>query len=217
MTGARLTSGERLERRKERRLNEILDGAAALFSQFGYESTTADAIASAVHLTKSALYTYVGSKEEIAVRLLERVILQLLGEAEAIAAREIQPRARIAELVVRHVVVVGNHRASSLLFWHSEHILSAKTYPELYASRDRYERYLRDWIQSGIDDGIFKVKDAKLAGFMVLGSLNWVIRWFSRSGPLRIETIGSHYAAMLLGALQEPDFEGSHLYVDPIQ
>ncbi len=207
MTAARLTSEERLERRKARRLNEILDGAATLFSQFGYESTTADAIASAVHLTKSALYTYVGSKEEIAVRLLERVILQLLHEAEAIASQELTPSARIAELIVRHIVVVGNHRASSLLFWHSEHILSAETYPDLYASRDRYEQYLRDWIQAGIDSGVFRVRDAKLAGFMVLGSMNWVIRWFSRSGPLRIENIGADYAAMLLGALQAPDFE----------
>lgn len=200
----RLTAAQRLERRKAQRLEEILDVAARLFAQLGYEQTTADAIAAEVHLTKSALYTYVASKEEIAVRLLQMVIEQLLNEAEVIAGSPGTASERLRQLIVRHVVVLGHHPASSLLFLHSEHILSPETYPNLYESRDRYEGFVRRWIQEGMDTGEFAVHDAKIAGFLILGSLNWVIRWFSPKGPLSSEVIGEHYASMLIGGLTRP-------------
>jgi len=210
MIGERVTSAERLEQRKQKRLKEILDVAARLFAQWGYEATTADAIASEVNLTKSALYTYIGSKEEIAVRLLESVIEQLLREADDIAVEMRSPEDRLCQFIVRHVVVVGHHPASSLLFLHSEHMLSPETYPQLYRSRDRYEQYVRQWIQEGIDQGVFRIADAKIAGFMLLGSLNWVIRWFSPKGPRPSEVIGEEYAAMLLGALMHPEMRGGN-------
>lgn len=205
MTPHRQSAAERLEQRKNRRRQEILDAAAELFSRQGYDATTADAIAAAVHLTKSALYTYVGSKEEIAVRLLASVIEQLLREADAIGARGGDPALRLHRLIARHISVLGHHPASSLLFWHSEHIVSAEVYPDLYRLRDRYERVVRDWIAEGIQCGDFGVSDPKVAGFMVLGSMNWVIRWFSPQGQQTIEALGEEFARMLVGGLRCPE------------
>jgi len=198
-------SVERLRQRQEKRRQEILAAAADLFRTRGYEGTTADAIAEAVHLTKSALYTYVGSKEEIAVLLLEEVIRRLLAEAQAIDGEPWAPDVKLARLIVRHVAVVGHHPASSLLFLHSEHILSAQQYPRLYALRDSYEAYVRQWIRQGQAEGRFDVPDPKIAGFMVLGGLNWVIRWFSPDGPLSTEDIGREFARMLLRGLGGTD------------
>lgn len=205
MSEIRLTSAERLEHRKQKRLDEILAVAADLFSRLGYEATTADAIAAKVNLTKSSLYTYVGSKEEMAVRLLESVIDDVLEQAQAIAAQDLAPADRLRAMIIRHITVLGHHPASSLLFLHSEHILSRSFYPQLYENRDRYEQYVREWIQAGMDAGTFRVPDAKIAGFLLLGSLNWVIRWFSPEGRLSSESIGEAYAAMLLGALKHPE------------
>lgn len=205
MSDARLTPAQRLEQRKQKRLDEILAAAAGLFSRLGYEATTADAIASSVHLTKSALYTYVGSKEEMAVRLLQSVVEQLLERAQEIDRESRSGEQRLRALIVAHVTLLGHHPASSLLFWHSEHVVSADRYPELYAARDRYEQYVRDWIEEGVRDGVFRVRDAQVAGFMLLGSLNWVIRWYAPGGRLSSEAIGDEYAAMLIGALKHPE------------
>jgi AcrR family transcriptional regulator len=195
----------RLEQRKAKRRQEILMVAAQLFRTRGYEGTTADAIAEAVHLTKSALYTYVGSKEEMAVLLLEDVIHTLLGEAEAIDLMPISPVEKIHRLIVRHVEVVGHHPASSLLFLHSEHMLSPEQYPRLYTWRDRYEGYLRQWIQQAQDARSIAVTSEKIAGWVILGSINWVIRWFSPTGPLSAEAIGEEFARILTRGLGAGD------------
>ena len=195
---------ERLEQRKAKRRQEILDVAARLFATQGYDGTTAEAIAAAVHLTKSALYTYVGSKEEIAVLLLESVVNQLIEVSEQIEAEGGSPRHKLWTLIVRHVEVLGNHPASSLLFLHSEHILAPDRYPNLYARRDYYETRIRQWIQDGVDREQFAVENVKLAGFMLLGSINWVIRWYSPRGLLPSQSIGQAYASMLLGGLAHP-------------
>ncbi|PSR23928.1 MAG: hypothetical protein C7B45_01185 [Sulfobacillus acidophilus] len=191
----------RLAQRKAKRRQEILQAAAQLFSQRGYDATTADAIAEVVHLTKSALYTYVGSKEEIAVLLLEQVVEQLLHNAREIESEPVSPVDKLYRLIVRHVEVIGHHPASSLLFLHSEHILSAAQYPRLYALRDQYEALIRQWIAEGKAAGIFDVRDVRIAGWLMLGSLNWVIRWFSPQGTLSTESIGHEYARILLRGL----------------
>jgi AcrR family transcriptional regulator len=191
----------RLAQRKAKRRQEILEAAAQLFSLHGYDGTTADAIAELVHLTKSALYTYVGSKEEIAVLLLEQVIEQLLHHARDIESQPIAAADKLHGLIVRHVEVVGHHPASSLLFLHSEHILSAAQYPRLYALRDQYEALIRQWIAEGQEVGVFDVTDVRIAGWLLLGSLNWVIRWFSPQGTLSAESIGHEYARILLRGL----------------
>ncbi|MCY0878486.1 MAG: TetR/AcrR family transcriptional regulator [Firmicutes bacterium] len=207
----------RLEQRKAKRRQEILAVAAQLFRTRGYDGTTADAIAEAVHLTKSALYTYVGSKEEIAVLLLQEVVRALLADAAAIDARPITPQEKIRDLIVRHVVVVGHHPASSLLFLHSEHMLSPEKYPHLYALRDQYEGYWRRWIHQAQEMRAIDVRSEKIAGWLILGSLNWVIRWFSPAGPFSAEDIGEEFARILLRGLgaQDGNSEGeTHHVVD---
>lgn len=195
---------ERRQRRRAKRRQEILDVAAHLFAVRGYAGTTADAIAQAVHLTKSALYTYVGSKEEIAVFLLEDVVQQLLERAQIIDQAPDDVETKLRRWIVEHVTVVGHHPASSLLFLHSEHILSPGRYPGLYARRDGYEAIIRRWIQRGQDLGVFAPANVKLAGFLVLGSVNWVIRWYSPKGPLSAQEIGKAYAEILIGGLKNP-------------
>ena len=60
-----MTRKERRKQERENRRNEIIDAAEQLFFSKGYEKTTMDDIVKKAEFSKSTLYTYFNSKEEL--------------------------------------------------------------------------------------------------------------------------------------------------------
>ena len=59
--------------------DEILEAAAQIFSQKGYNATSMSDIASAVNLQKASLYHHISSKQEILLSLLDEALDLLTG------------------------------------------------------------------------------------------------------------------------------------------
>ena len=67
----------------EQTVEKILDAAAALFAEKGYQSTTLQDIIDATGLSKGAVYHHFRSKEEIARKVGDRMGDEMWGPAEA--------------------------------------------------------------------------------------------------------------------------------------
>jgi AcrR family transcriptional regulator len=76
------------ERRRERRVREILEAAMSVFAERGYPNATMEAIAERALLSRVALYKYFHDKEAILKALLEWKIDEL---AERLAAAPAGP------------------------------------------------------------------------------------------------------------------------------
>jgi len=71
------------------------------------------------------------------------------------------------------------------------------------AKRDRFDRGLRRVIEEGIAAGVFSPGEPKLRGFALLGSVNWITRWYDPRGPASSEQIGQAFADLLLEGLRK--------------
>jgi hypothetical protein len=71
----------------------------------------------------------------------------------------------------------------------------------IIAARDRYERAVRKMIARGIEDGEFRPVDVKIAVFAILGSINWIARWYDPDGTLKADELGRQFATHLVGGL----------------
>ena len=69
------------------------------------------------------------------------------------------------------------------------------------AARDAYERSVRDVIADGIARKIFRPVDAKLATFAVLGSINWLARWYRAGGASSAKEVGEAFSDVFLAGL----------------
>jgi AcrR family transcriptional regulator len=58
---------------EEARKRNILDGAAGVFAQKGYQQTTIDDIATSLKMSKGAIYLYFKTKEDLYVSVLETI------------------------------------------------------------------------------------------------------------------------------------------------
>jgi Tetracyclin repressor-like, C-terminal domain len=79
--------------------------------------------------------------------------------------------------------------------------LSPTALKRIIAKRDRFDRGLREIIQQGIDQGLFRAGDPKMIGFAIMGAVNWITKWFDPAGPMSSEEIGQRFSDYLVGGL----------------
>lgn len=77
------------------RLDEVLDAAYECLTRYGVRRTTMDDIASAMGVSRSAVYQYVRGKDDAFRRLAERLHTQALHRAREAAAADAPPAERV--------------------------------------------------------------------------------------------------------------------------
>lgn len=196
-------SSHRRLRRMNLRRQEILNVAAHMFAEVGYERTTLEMIADELGLSKPALYYYVASKEDVLAHILEDIIQGIIDEAQENISPTLSPDKRLWRLIMAHVSRTCMYPEGKAFILYEGHLLSQRA-PGIIEMRDRYQKLVENTIAEGIEQGIFHVPNAKLAALALLGALNWIPRWYSPDGPLTPEAIGEYFARLLIGGLLNP-------------
>jgi AcrR family transcriptional regulator len=98
-------SRPRRQARGERRIAQLLDAAASVFAEAGYEATTTNAIAARAGVSPGTLYQFFGNKAALAEALGTRYASQMrAAEAEVLACQE--SAAPASELIGRTIDVL---------------------------------------------------------------------------------------------------------------
>jgi AcrR family transcriptional regulator len=189
--------------RQEARREQILNGAARVFSKKGYHASTVDEIAKELGLTKASIYYYVSDKSDLLYQLYKRAMTMLLESQAAIMARPDPPDAKLQAMIEEYVRIVGGATAMySVVVLREHHALPSRKRKEIIAMRDQYEQVYQQCIQEGIEQGIFEAQDVKMASYVVLGALNWIPNWYNPRGSLSKEQIGKMFAEQLVRGLR---------------
>ena len=180
---------------------DILDAAAQVFRQKGYNGASMADIASAVNLQKASLYHHVSSKQEILLALLDRALDMLTERIAPIANKSIpaDEKLRLMILVYLQSLAENSDLSSVLLFEHQS--LDRKSHARHIPNRDRFEGLWRDVFIEGINSKLFICQDYRLAVRGLMGTLNWTLTWYRPDGELSIEKIANQYAGMLFNGL----------------
>ncbi len=150
-------------------------------------------------MRKTALYHYFPDKEAI----LWACHQESLAELDRIisgARRLDRASQQLAHVIREHVRVMTDTLEGSPLAFEIT-AFSPERQQKIIAARDRYERAVRRMITRGIEDGEFRPVDVKIAVFAILGSINWIARWYDPDGALKADELGRQFAAHLVGGL----------------
>jgi TetR/AcrR family transcriptional regulator, cholesterol catabolism regulator len=183
--------------------DEIVLASAQIFSKKGFHATSMQDIAEAVNLQKGSLYHHITSKQEILVEVLDRALELLIERMEDVLKCPLPPDERLRKAMQVYLGTMLDHRdlAAVLLLEHRS------LEPEFLARhpprRDRFERLWRDFIQEGLDQGIFCCPDPVMSARAVLGVMNWTITWYRPEGSLSPSMISEQFADLLLHGLMK--------------
>jgi AcrR family transcriptional regulator len=185
-----------------KRRAEVLDIAARVFHEQGYEATSIQDIADELGVLKGSVYYYISGKEDVLFELLQEVHKAALKVVTEAVAQDGDPLQKIYRFVETLSRFNADNQVRMGIFLHDFRSLSEDRRREIVRERDRYDRILRKLIGEGQEQGdVCPDLDPKLSALAIMGMINTIYQWYQPGGRLKSETIGSSYATLVTRAL----------------
>jgi AcrR family transcriptional regulator len=165
------------------RRDEIIQVAARIFAVKGYHGTTLDEIASELVITKPALYYHIRNKEEL-LREIITSIMEPLESVSKVRDLDLPPREKMQKIIELLVTFGAERKDTTKIALQDIAILPKRTRDAIRRREKEIERCVQEILIEGIKKGDFEVDDVKMAGFAILGTANWVYRWYHPDGYL---------------------------------
>lgn len=96
---------------RDRRRDEILETAAALFARHGYSATTTEMLAEELGVGKGTIYRYFPTKRDLFLRACDRLMHQLLEATTEAVIPIADPLDKIAQAVRTYLTFSAEHPA----------------------------------------------------------------------------------------------------------
>ncbi len=180
----------------------ILEAASNLFIKRGYEGTSMQDIAQELKISRSALYYYFKNKEEILASLTEGLTIVAERLASQVVEKGKEPEEALRELVHQHAKLILLHPVQFRVVDQAEGSLPENQRKIAESARRILLQKFTDVIQRGIDSGRFRLVNARVSAFALIGMCNWTAWWFKSDGLKTADEIADILADLSLHALE---------------
>jgi AcrR family transcriptional regulator len=183
------------------RREQLLDVAAKVFAEKGYQRTTTREVGELAGLGTGSMYYYFSSKEEIVRELIGRYWKDLFGAYNVVRATTDSANSRLAGLIQASMTVSHQHIAEVTIL-HQDWPALKDIEPHLEKWMNELQQEWISTIRAGIKDGSFKEDiDPTLVYRMIMGAISWFPRWYRPSGQYAIDDIAKSQASLLLSGI----------------
>ena len=185
------------------RRRTILETAARLICERGYEGTSIQDIAAACQLTKAGLYHHIRSKEHLLLEIMnygmdvfeEQVLHQVLGIAD--------PLERLQTCMARNILLVTRGWSKEItIILHEHATLTGEARAQINARKKRYVRFLEGSFAEAARAGLIRNVNAKVATFAFLGAVLWVYKWYKPDGAVNEDELVREMQSVFFGGLE---------------
>jgi AcrR family transcriptional regulator len=148
----------RVERKRSRRIQEIVTTAAELFGARGYDAVSLEDVAERLDVTKGSLYYYFASKDELVTAAIETLGNEWTDRLERLpAAAQGSPAERLRALLREHIgIAVREYPAALGLFLVPENWPAGQR-ARIKELRRRHDGLFRRVVEEGVATGEFTV------------------------------------------------------------
>ena len=168
----------------EQRREAILDRAAELFARTGFRGASMADLAAACDTSKSLIYHYYPSKEDVLYAVMASHVDQLVEEVKAVMAAGGEPRAMLGTLINRFMRdYVGAADRQKVLLNELGNLPADRR-----ALIVRQQRVILDAVQSLLGQVHAALAAdpvrARVHTMLLFGMINWTHTWFDPAGPV---------------------------------
>ncbi len=176
---------------KERKLSKelLLNEAKELFSRLSYRGTTIETLTKRLGVTRPAIYYYFKSKREILSELHAQAFKELTKNIDEIETSEVSTLERLERALESHALVVANNAELVKIFFHDDQEIPEELRQEIRIKRKSYTDKIIRFYEQGVEEGVFRKQDPKIAIYLLLGSCNWICRWYTNAGTVDSESV----------------------------
>ncbi|MCS7304113.1 MAG: TetR/AcrR family transcriptional regulator [Thermoguttaceae bacterium] len=152
----------------------IANAALEVLRQYGYTGMTMERVADSAGVSKGSLYNYFRNKEELISFVFERIVEPAVQESQRIMAQPLGAVQKLEAMLRMLLEYFSQHRSLFDFLFHDAAIRelcmnSRRTKHDLATSQ--FESILRQ----GMQEGVFRPHEAKLAAEMLFGAVMFLI------------------------------------------
>ncbi|WP_043286082.1 TetR/AcrR family transcriptional regulator [Paraburkholderia oxyphila] len=189
----------------EAQKEQILNAAARLFIEKGFGGASMQEIAEALGMTRTAVYYYFKNKDEILTALVEEVTLRARRlSSRATSEANTDPKEWLRTLVHQHTMLILSHHNEFRVVDRTEQQLPERAYRANEEAKRAVLSNFTAAIEAGVKLGVFRVVDAKVTAFTMIGMCSWPAFWYKPDGPKSAEEIADTIAELAVQSVIRP-------------
>ena len=183
-----------------KRKTQILEAAAKVFVEKGYDRATLQDIAVRVGITKAALYYHFPSKHDLLYQIVDTVMEKGILELTKIVEQPLPFKEKIQSAFREHFSSYDSQFPQYGVLLHEK--LNLMPSKEAHQMKEKTRRYVSIWkrlMDEGVRGGNLREDlPPKLMVWAALGMSNWVYKWASPKGPLEFQEIADYFSSVFL-------------------
>lgn len=193
---------ESLTAKGKRRIPEICDAAAKVFSEKGYLAASLGDIAHVVGLTKGGIFHYFSTKEELLFLILYRYMVSTLQALKRKLETCKTPYDKIYVFIHHHIKNYQDNQAESRLALNERVNLPAKYLDIIKALEREYRGILTSLIKPIMGGRKRKPERITLAAYTLLGMCTLPYAWYNPKGKVTPKELGDLIYEIFVGGLE---------------
>ena len=179
----------------------ILAAAVQLFAQYGYHAATMRDIARISGIQAASIYYHYSSKQALLVEIMDTHMRALNTNLQRIAQEPLPVEQRLHEAIANHIRLHTTYKAEFFIIDTEIRALEEEQRGAILALRDHYEMLLQGLLGEGMEQGIFRQVDIKVASYALIAMCTEVATWFRPDGRLSVQQVIDLYTQMITGGL----------------
>ncbi len=184
--------------RVDNRLPQILDAAARLIRERGYQGATMRDIAAAAGMLAGSLYYHFASKDELLVAVYAQGVRRISVPVSEALALGLDPWARLEAVCTAHLEALLQESDYAQVVIRVQPADAPEAADRLVALRDEYEQLFARAL-SGLP--LNRRTDRRALKLMLMGALNWAQTWW-RPGGDSPRTVARKFVELLRHQLE---------------
>jgi len=190
------------------RASEVFRTAAAMILEKGYDATSVSDIARALGITKAGLYHYIHGKTQLLFDIMQYGLDELEREVAKPAQDIADAEERLRFMIETHARIVTRGQGAVTILVDEARALTPAQNRVVTRRKRAYLDFLRATLAQLKKDGKLRDVNITVAAFGILGTINWLSRWYQPEGPLNEEKIAAQIVDIALNGLTKPARKG---------
>lgn len=186
----------------------ILDRAAALFASTSFETATMTGVASACGATKSMVYHYFASKEDVLHAIVSEYIAVLARELGAAVALALPAHERLGRFVEAFISRASISRDQQRILMNDLRFLPVARQRQIREQEVAIVAMLDGLLREVSPRAVADPKVRSSYSMLMFGMFIWTTAWYDRSGSLSPRELAARVTHLLLHGLDGLQFGG---------
>jgi AcrR family transcriptional regulator len=164
-------------RDSEAKLQHILQHAARIFAESGFEGTSIRDLSRSTGVSLSGLYYYFESKQKLLYLIQQNTFTLILNRLNERLKGVTDPQTRLRVMVQNHIEYFLSHTNEMKVVSHEDEALELPFREEIDAIKRRYYALGREIFEGVAGEGVVPGLNKRVAVLSLFGMTNWIYKW----------------------------------------